>query len=246
MIFAILGGVGSGKSVTATKKVVDSVKTCFVNFDVMDARLRGRKVLRLRKEHIIIEKIVGYKKDGTPKIELEVNWKFWNKALHEHGEYHIFLDEIHNIAHARQSMTKWNTLFSMWISQVRKVLGDSERTHIYLISQKLYRIDVAFRDLLHGIIYCEKKVDESRVILTRVRENIYDEETDTTHEIIVNKYLPVVWVINHYFVRGDIESKFNYFEIRGRKNYDMRTGFIANPYFQYYNSYEMFGETAYL
>jgi len=246
MIFAILGGVGSGKSVTATKKVVDATKTCFVNFNVDVSRRDSRPVIRIKKEHIIKTNVVGHKRDGTPIKELEINWKFWNESLHKFKEYHIFLDELHNIAHSRQSMTKWNTLFSMWISQIRKVLGDSESTHIYLISQKLYRIDVAFRDLLHGIIYCEKYVDESQYLPTRLIETKFDVEKGETVEYVVDRYIPVVHIILYYFLKGDIESKFNYFEIRGRKNYDYKSSFIANPYFQYYNSYKLFGETAYL
>ena len=151
MIIATVGNIGSGKTVSIVKRIVESKKMSFVNFDV-----QAKNVLRLKKEHIVKETVIGHTRAGKPITEREVNWKFWNRALRKYKEYHLFLDEIHNIAHSRQSMTKWNTLMSIWISQIRKILGDSEKTHIYLISQRIDRIDVAFRDLLHCIIHCEK------------------------------------------------------------------------------------------
>lgn len=230
MIIAIIGNVGSGKSVSATKKIVDSKRHCFVNYDV-----RKDNVVRLKKEHIVKEEVTGQTKTGKPIIEYKINWDFWNKALKEYGEYHLVLDEVHNIINSRRAMSTWNTLCSQWISQIRKLIGNSERTHIYLITQRIARIDVAFRDLLHYIIYCEKLVT-NKLMSTKV----------LTDEVFKKVDLPVTWIIQYYFSGENCVQKFDSFRYDGLKTYDFRTGFVANPYYQYYNSYEMFGETAYL
>lgn len=190
--------------------------------------------MRLRKEHIIKDYEVQDSNNKT-KTELKINWDFWNKALKKYGHYHLFLDEIHNIVHSRQSMTKWNVMMSIWISQIRKILGDSEKTHIFLVSQRLKRIDTAFRDLLHKIIYCQKYQTKQLM-----RTAVYDNQGK-----LIYKMLPVTWVIQYHFLGENCNERYEQFRA-GYKTYKYRTGFIANPYFQFYDSYQIFGETAYL
>lgn len=238
MIIAIIGNIGSGKSVSATKKVIDSTNHCFVNFNMTAKHTFFKKnIERVRKADIITEEIKTYKKDGTVKTkELKVNWDFWNASLIRLGGYHLFLDEISNIASSRQSLTKFNTLFSMWLSQVRKLLGDSETTNIYLITQKLTRMDVAFRDLLHCIIGVRKYEDTTQTIKTLC----YSKGK------LIYKMLPAIYIIQHYFVGSNCEQDFYSWENFNQKTYNYKTYFLANNYFKYYNSYEIFGETAYL
>lgn len=231
MIFGIVGGVGTGKTVSAVKTMIDSPKYCFCNFDV-----KSKNVTRIKKDHIMTEEQTGETPRGKPIMQKSINWKFWNRQLKKKGEYHILLDEVHNLFHSRQSMAKWNVLGTMWFSQIRKVLGNSETTHIYLISQKISRIDVAFRDLIHGIILCEKFVDSRAMIKTKVLEN---------GKLVVKK-LPIVWILRYYFMGNDCISMAEAYERYGDRTYTYRTGFIANPYFQHYDSYEIMGETAYL
>ncbi len=230
MIVAFVGNVGGGKTVSAVKRIVESKYMSFVNFDT-----KAHNVVRLKKEHIVKETVIGHTKVGKEIIKREVNWKFWNDALKKYKEYHLFLDEIHNIAHSRRSMTNWNTLMSIWISQIRKILGNLERTHIYLVSQRIDRIDVAFRDLLNCIIHCEKfqTVDNIRTVVFENGKRII-------------KSLPVTWILQYYFTGNQCIEDYSYFLYRGLKKYKHATGYIANPYFQYYDSYELFGETAYL
>ncbi len=230
MIIGIIGGVGSGKSVLASKFAYESSHHCFVNYD-----LRVKNITRIKKEHIIQEDIVDVTARGKPITEFNVNWGYWNKQLAEHGNYNIILDEVHNIVHSRKAMTKWNVVASMWISQIRKILGEKEETHIYLISQKLARIDSAFRDLVHHIIYCEKTIDESRIYNTTVFDNGKR----------VRKKVPAVYVFMHHFMGENCLNKYENF-LFGMKSYDYKSYFLANPYFQLYNSYQLFGETAYL
>lgn len=55
----------------------------------------------------------------------------------------------------------------MWLSQIRKVFGEQERDNLYLVTQKINRLDVALRDLAHWIIECEKVVRGKNVYIIR-------------------------------------------------------------------------------
>lgn len=231
MIKAVVGGIGQGKSISAVKMIYDSPHISFCNFDV-----RLGKAVRMKKEHIIKEEVKRTTKSGKEILERKVNWEFWNKALRKHHQYNVVIDELHNIAHSRQSMTKWNTLFSTWISQVRKMIGDSETTDVILVSQRLGRIDVAFRDLLHLIVSCMKHENHSNLIKTKVWNK----------NKLVTKLIPETWILHHYFAGDNCVEKYEAFTHGGVKSYDFRSGYVCNPYIQLYNSYEVFGETAYL
>ena len=232
MIFGIVGGVGSGKSVSATKKVLDSKpQHCYCNFGINTSNST-----RIKKDNVITQEITGKTPRGKDVIEMKVNWEFWNKQKKKHGNYHIFLDECHNLFHSRQSMKKFNVLGTQWISQIRKLLGASETTHIYLMSQKIKRIDSAFRDLMHGVIGCTKYVDTSTIVDTVVVNN-------GVKSIIK---LPRIFILQHYFQGYDCVERAEAWSFTGEKLFNFRTHFYANPYFQFYDTYEIFGETGWL
>ncbi len=123
---------------------------------------------------------------------------------------------------------------SMWISQIRKILGDSEKTHVVLLSQKIARIDVAFRDLAHKIIVCQK-METGKYIKTRVIQN---------NKSII-KRLPVIYIMQYHFTGQNCINDLELFNM-GHKTYSYKTMYLANPFFKYYDSYELFGETEYL
>ena len=229
MIIIILGGVGSGKSVTSTKFMVSNKSHSYCNYNV-----KSKNVTRLKKEFIINKEVKQVLRSGREVYEYKINWDFWNKAKAKHKKFNIVLDEVHNLIHSRQSTTKWNTLMSMWISQIRKILGDSEKTHVVLLSQKLGRIDIAFRDLAHKIILCQK-YETTKFIKTKVLSN----------GRIQTIKLPVIYIIQYHFIGQNCIQKLELFNL-GNKTYDYRTMYFANPFFRYYDSYELFGETDYL
>lgn len=232
MIKLIIGGIGSGKSLSAVKEIVSRDCPVYCSFDV-----KSKNVIRLKVEHIIKTEIIGYKKDGTPKKELKVNWDYWNEHIDE--GFDIMIDEVHNILHSRRSMTKWNTLFSMWLAQIRKILGQSEQNHLYLISQKAERIDVSARDLANEIIYVEKQT-QAEFIDT----NTYDSRNKRYTRKLINKII----IIKHFFLGTYCLEKFYGYLNGDDKSEDYSTYFVGNPYFQFYDSYALttFGEEAYL
>ena len=138
-------------------------------------------------------------------------------------------------------MQKKNILLSKWLSQIRKILGNTEKHHLFLISQRLGRIDLSFRDLLDTIIY-NVKVQGKKRIRTEVVEN-------GKHRY---KNIPVTFIIQYIFTGENCVFKYNFFRDNPRMARNMKmyrkSVFLANPYFKYYDSYEIvrFGETVYL
>lgn len=141
MIIVLLGGIGSGKTLSAVKEIVDNEQYALTNF----------KLKKVKNYHRIKISDIIMKDD---KGKLSVNWDFWEKMRKKHKSYSIYLDEIHNIIHARRSMSRMNIQMSKWVSQIRKVLADHPTNHLYIISQTKRKIDIDFRDLSQIVIDC--------------------------------------------------------------------------------------------
>ena len=216
MIELILGGVGSGKTLTAIKVIKTSSYPCFTNFAT-----KKLSAHRLKIEDIIIKNAV--------------NWEFWKKQLKEKKNFHIILDELHNIMHSRRSMSKFNILMSTWVAQIRKICGSSEKTHLYCISQELERVDIAVRDLTNHIIYCEKKK------LQKMPTYVYENSK------CVIKMIPQTWIFCSHFTGSRASQRYAYFR-DGMAKADFTTYFLGNDYMRYYDSYDLveFGSEGYL
>lgn len=142
MIISIVGGVGSGKSVTAVKSILEDNEkgiTVYTNF--------GIDIPHYNISIDEINKYPVYKEEGK-QYWLE---KFSGKQIA------IYIDEASSWMDARSSMTTNNKNVTAWISQIRKMLGGNETSHLYIISQLRKQIDVRSRDLTHISIHCSKK-----------------------------------------------------------------------------------------
>lgn len=235
MIIIITGGIGSGKSLTAIKEIVDRKQMTFTNFKLNKIKDCPVSSIRLKYEHIF-KTDIQYGPRGKKTVETGVNYAYWQQAKKRYNGFDIVLDEFHNVMNARRSMSKRNTALSDWLAQIRKVLGDSEQHNLYLITQKLRRIDVNSRDLAHACIKCEKVVYKNQLVPTPVCYK---------NRLTVRK-LPLVVIYKHYFESADA---LNAYELAGIKHgYKGTTRFIANNYYKYYNSYEMvdFGNDEYV
>ena len=230
MIKLYLGGIGSGKSISIVKEIVESEQPFYTNFRIYNAK----NSKRLKINDIITKK---EKDDKKSKGKDVVNWKFWRGEIQKFRNFNIAVDELHNLMHSRRSMSKFNILMSMWIAQIRKVCGSSEKTHFYAISQELERIDISVRDLANLIVWC-RKVETKQKITTTVREN----------GRLFKKEMPMVWIVRYYFLGSDCTRRYSLFRWNGEKSYNFRTKFLANEYFSHYDSYELidFGESEYL
>lgn len=159
MIYIITGNVGSGKTLTAIKDIVDKDIYAITNFKMKNYR----NYYRLRYSDIIIK--------GEKTKDSKINWEFWENLREEKKNFSIFLDEAHNFISSRSSMSSQNKLFSKWVSQIRKIFSDDENNHIFLITQYIKKIDVNFRDMAFGIILCKKRIFKNK---TWISQNVYD------------------------------------------------------------------------
>lgn len=223
MIRAIVGGIGQGKSVTLTRICLEKIGTpMYVNFP-----LRLPKVTRLLGSQIVatVTNPLGNGKQKT----YAVNYDFWKEAWTKEG-FSIFLDEAHNIIGAREAMSKWNIEVGKWISQIRKLLGTNEDNDLILASQRIEGIDVAARKLAAEIIECQKIILYNLApIPTIVLED----------GILKTKMLHPVMIILYIFQGTYCLDKYLSWRDYGDKTYDIKSGFIANPFFQYYDSYAL-------
>ncbi len=223
MIIIIVGGIGEGKTLTAVHSLIHRRQNCFTNFDLYKV-----KHDRLKYEHLFsIEEENGKKK-------MKLNFDFW-KAQTKKGGFDVYLDEFHNVMNSRRSMSKKNVLLSDWLSQIRKILGQTEKNNLYLITQKLRRIDINSRDLAHLAILCQKQVFINVKIPTLVVEN----------GKLVKKRLPLTMIYKKYFNSADALSNYVDFGINTCRR---TTRFMANDYFKFFNSYELidFGSEEYI
>ena len=157
MIIAIIGGIGSGKTLTAIHNIVDKKGFCYTNFN-----LKGYSDYHRLK----FEDIVRYDTDEKGnKHPSGVNWNFWNKARKAHRSFNIYLDEVQNVVNSRTSMSNVNKLMSQWLSQIRKLYNDSPDSNLYIISQKIRRIDVNFRELAQLFIKCSKAIVKGKTYI---------------------------------------------------------------------------------
>ena len=220
MIRIILGLQGSGKTLTATKKIIDSQELCYTNFNV-----RSPEVIRLKYDMLL-----KYNEKNRP---IAVNWDFWKAAIKKHKNFNICIDELQHLLSSRRSMSSESNFLISWVAQLRKVTGESESSDFLCISQELMRIDVAVRDLAHEIIYCEKF--PGNLIETEVYENGKRR----------TKMVPELWILNTYFTGPGCVERYERWKYYGSKSYDKRTMYRANIYLKFYDSYEIvnFGET---
>ena len=134
-------------------------------------------------------------------------------------------------------MSKNNVLFSKFFAQLRKITGSSENQHLVAISQEMERIDVALQDLASEVVYCQKYVTGEQ-ILTKVRKHGRLKNVLLNKVLIVQTHFKGVSAVKKYFLWRDYRQK----------TYKYKKVFCANPYFQYYDSYELidFSEDNYL
>ena len=229
MIITIIGGIGQGKTVTAVKHLINRNCKCFVNFPV-----KHPKAVRLKTSHIIKEEIT-YSPKGNEIKKLIINWDFWNEEMKKEG-FDIYIDEVHNVANSRRSLSKWNTLFTTFLTQIRKVLGDSELHNLYLITQRISGVDIVIRDLSAEIIFLEK-YNTTGKIPTKVLKN---------NKTII-KNIPKTWIVETKFKGTYALDKLNAW-LCGSGQYDSKSYYLANYYFRFYDSYTIvrFGESTYV
>lgn len=201
-------------------------KKCFSNIPV-----NHPKFIRLKVSHILI-KITENK-----KIKYVVNWTFWQELINKREDFDIYIDEAHNIINSRRSMSNWNIHFNSWLTQIRKILGSSEKNDIFFITQRFHSLDITIRELCSSITYCRKIVDKSKTITTIT-------ECGKKKEVPLND----VFILHATFTGELCSINFEHALFGQEHEQPILSYFFANPLFKYYDSYELvkFGESDYL
>jgi len=147
LIICFLGGIGSGKTLSIVREIITRKIYPFTNFN-----------LNVSHHRLMFSDIVNIETDEKGRNRLTgVNWAYWEDVVKKHKHYSIFLDEMGGVISARTSMSKKNILITKWLSQIRKILQDSESNHIYFISQTARQVDVIFRELAQVIVHCRTR-----------------------------------------------------------------------------------------
>jgi hypothetical protein len=229
MIKILLGGLGSGKSVTAAKWISQTTDPVFTNMHI-----KNDNIIRLRYDMIIkTEPVEGSK----VRFHKSVNWDFWNRAREQYKNFHIYGDEWQNVASARRSMSGNNLCISQWTSQLRKICGESQRTDFVVASQEISKIDVDTRDLAYLICYCQKYEFPELIPTVCLQAGK-----------LAVKPVPKTYILNTFFTGVDCVNNYWDFKEQRAKTYAYRSYYLANPYFRLYDSFQIldFGESAYI
>jgi len=226
MIGIISGGIGSGKSLSAVRLIVKGKRKSLTNFKLK----KIKSYHRLKWDDMIIKVEDEVKSTSrTTKYKEEINWGFWKKQ----NNCSIYLDEMHNITDSRNSMSKKNQLITQWLSQVRKIFGQSgdqnylnilecmsndcfgqffdevldASSNIIAITQRVGKIDSRFREMSHFYIQCQKL-----------------------------KLGGEIYILQNVWFGDDNVSAVDKMMMGGRPK---KFGFWARPYYDFYDSYEL-------
>lgn len=154
MIRLFIGGVGSGKTISAVKEII-SYNGKFNVYTNIALKGKHKNVFPLKPEYIIKKVLKGEKKhrDGRTETvwDYELNMDFWK----DKQPLCVCIDEVHNILNARTFMSKKNRTVNKWLTMIRRILGSTTQSggELILIAQLTNQVDNIARDLCHQIRY---------------------------------------------------------------------------------------------
>jgi len=154
MIRIILGGVGSGKTLSVVREMILNPRHRKVYSNIITNKVKNNVVITpdmlIKKE--VVKQIK--KRDGSLEnvYEKKLNVDFW-KSIKEPID--VVIDEAHNVMDSRRSMSKTNILMNQWLSMIRRVLGSqgSGYGELTIISQLDNRIDCIAREMATSVRY---------------------------------------------------------------------------------------------
>lgn len=151
MIEIILGNIGSGKTASIVREIVqrNDNKTTFSNI-----------VMKKVKHNIEINRnmiILTTQDPKNPKKEKQVlNVEFWKEAVRTYKAINVVIDEAHTILNARRGMSKQSEIVLDFVALLRRVIGGSSEGYgkLTLITQLDRRIDVITREMATRVKFC--------------------------------------------------------------------------------------------
>lgn len=155
MIRLSLGNVGSGKTLSEVRNMVRyNGKSHYYTNIILKS---SKKNIHLLKPTMLMKKeLKNVKKKRSGEIEEEytynLNIDFWKNQKHP---IKVVIDELHNIANSRTSMSRKNLIFNKWLTMIRRVFGDTEAEEgeLILISQLGSQVDKIVKLMAHQVRY---------------------------------------------------------------------------------------------
>ena len=155
MITICLGNVGSGKTATAVKYMLDNPQKIFyTNINVYGKNTKH--IHKIKAEHLVKKTLIKTMKDGTPVYKKEFNKEFWLETKEKYQMLNVVIDEAHIFFNPRRSMSTTNIIMSDFLSLLRRIVGgvDGEKGELLLITQLSRRLDVIAKELSRHVFYC--------------------------------------------------------------------------------------------
>jgi len=153
MIRIVLGQVGSGKTASVVRELVNGFgdRPTYTNIHIRKAK----NVRQITADMIFKKEVVKVKKDGSEVTKLQFNKEFWRGVREKEGSINVVIDEAHMFFDARRSMSNVNKIMSNFLSELRRILGQDSNGYgeLILITQLSNRLDVHSRDMATKVQY---------------------------------------------------------------------------------------------
>jgi len=249
MIRIFLGNVGSGKTISVVRELVESNSdsNCLMTYSNIVTKQKGKFKLNnnitITRDMLIKKDLIRTMRDGTPIYKSKFNKDFWVEAKNKYKAFNVVIDEAHTVMNARKSMSKQNAVAGDFLALIRKVCNNpNTNATLTLISQLDNRIDVIAREMATEVRYhiCmyEVRCNKCSVYWTEHSEMMDDDKpkkcprcnhnglTKYNHRLIV-----------HYFENMKQYQDWKYTGINSIKKTKMVEG-IAE-YFPFYDTYQL-------
>jgi hypothetical protein len=160
MIRIFLGNVGSGKTISIIRELVENKTNPYYlhTYSNIITKKKGKYALpnntSITRDMLIKKEVTKVKKDGTEEYKTTFNKEFWTTQKGTHPAFNIVIDEAHTVMNARSAMSKQNKVMGDFLALIRKIANNpnSEAT-LTLISQIDSRIDIIAREMCTEVRY---------------------------------------------------------------------------------------------
>jgi len=160
MIRIFLGNVGSGKTISIIKELVDNENNpyylpTYSNIITKDkGKYKTPKNMMLTRDMLIKKVLVETKTSGKEVFKTKFNADYWLDAREQLNGFNVVLDEAHTLFEARSFMSRQNRVMNDFLALIRKVCSNPNAdSTLTLISQLDSRLDVNARKMCTEVRY---------------------------------------------------------------------------------------------